>query len=68
MVDPSSEEEATCQGRLTIATDERGHICAMQKGKVGAFSPQDILSLVERAEAHGNKLRTLVHAHPHAGA
>jgi exosome complex component RRP42 len=66
IVDPTSEEEATCQGRLTIATDERGHICAMQKGRVGAFSPQDVLSLAERAEVHGNTLRAKLHEHGHA--
>ncbi len=60
VVDPTSEEEGTTQGRLTIATDETGNVVAMQKGKVGAFSPQDVVSLVDRALAHGNRLRTLL--------
>ncbi|MCL4324589.1 MAG: exosome complex protein Rrp42 [Candidatus Thermoplasmatota archaeon] len=57
VVDPSSAEEGTCQGRLTIATDEEGNVVAMQKAKVGAFSPQDVAELVERAFVHGNKVR-----------
>ena len=60
LVDPTSEEESACQGRLTIATDEEGNVCAMQKGKVGAFSPQDVVSLAERAQAHGDRLRALI--------
>jgi exosome complex component RRP42 len=60
VVDPTSEEEATCQGRLTISTDELGNVVAMQKGRVGAFSPQDVVALVERAEAHGKNIRTLM--------
>lgn len=59
VVDPTSEEESACQGRLTIATDELNNVCAMQKGKVGAFSPQDVSELAERAQAHGDKLRAL---------
>ncbi|MGI0131715.1 MAG: exosome complex protein Rrp42 [Thermoplasmata archaeon] len=58
VVDPSVEEERAGQGRVTIATDEAGNIVAMQKGLVGAFSPDDVKALVERAFAHGDRLRT----------
>ena len=57
VVDPSFDEELACQGRLTIATDEAGNVVAMQKGLVGAFSPEDIRSLAERALRHGDRLR-----------
>ena len=60
VVDPTKEEEIACQGRLTIATDEAGNVVAMQKGKVGAFAPQDVMDLVDRAFAHGDRLRELV--------
>lgn len=56
-VDPTFDEERACQGRLTVATDEAGHVVAMQKGLVGAFSPEDVKSVVERAFRHGDRLR-----------
>ncbi len=62
VVDPVSEEESACQGRLTIATDEAGNVCAMQKGKVGAFSPQDVLQMADRAQVHGDRLRDQIRA------
>jgi exosome complex component RRP42 len=57
VVDPTFDEEQAAQGRLTIATDELGRVVAMQKGLVGAFSPDDVRSLVARALAHGDRLR-----------
>ena len=60
VVDPIVEEEKAAQGRLTIATDERGEVVAMQKGLIGAFSPDDVKSLADRALAHGDRLRRLI--------
>ncbi len=60
IVDPTCEEEDTCQGRLTIATDEAGNVVAMQKSMVGAFSPHDVIELVDRALVHGDRLRELI--------
>ena len=60
MVDPTFEEEHAAQGRLTVATDETGRVVAMQKGLVGAFSPDDVKSVVRRAFVHGERLRSLV--------
>jgi len=57
VVDPTFEEEQAAQGRITVATDETGQIVAMQKGLIGAFSPEDVKSVVERAFAHGDRLR-----------
>ena len=57
VVDPTFEEEQAAQGRITVATDEAGQIVAMQKGLIGAFSPEDVKSVVERAFAHGERLR-----------
>jgi exosome complex component RRP42 len=62
VVDPTFEEEGAAQGRLTIATDEAGNIVAMQKGLVGAFSPEEVKSLVERAFQHGDRLRSQIRA------
>jgi exosome complex component RRP42 len=62
VVDPSFEEESAAQGRITIATDEVGNIVAMQKGLVGAFAPEEVKSLVERAFEHGDRLRSQIRA------
>jgi len=59
VVDPSIDEELACQGRLTIATDEASNVVAMQKGLIGAFSPDDVKSLAERAFRHGDRMRKL---------
>ncbi len=59
VVDPTFDEEGAAQGRLTVATDELGRIVAMQKGLVGAFSPDDVKSVVGRALRHGERLREI---------
>jgi exosome complex component RRP42 len=59
VVDPTFDEEHAAQGRLTVATDEAGRIVAMQKGLVGAFSPDDVKSVVRRAFVHGERLRSV---------
>ncbi len=59
VVDPSFDEEQAAQGRLTVATDELGRIVAMQKGLVGAFSPDDVKEIARRAFRHGERLRAL---------
>ena len=62
VVDPTFEEESAAQGRLTIATDETGQVVAMQKGLIGAFSPAEVKSLVDRAFRHGDGLRGRIRA------
>ena len=59
VIDPTFDEERAAQGRLTVATDEAGRIVAMQKGLVGAFSPEDVKETVRRALRHGGRLRAL---------
>jgi exosome complex component RRP42 len=59
VVDPIFDEERAGQGRITVATDEVGNVVAMQKGLIGAFSPEDVKQVVERAFAHGDRMREL---------
>ena len=59
VVDPTFDEEQAAQGRLTVATDELGRLVAMQKGLVGAFSPDDVKAVVQRALRHGERLREI---------
>ncbi len=64
VVDPTFDEERAAQGRLTVATDETGRVVAMQKGLVGAFSPDDVKQVVRRAFVHGDRLRALAKGGP----
>lgn len=64
VVDPTVDEERAAQGRLTIATDEAGNVVAMQKGLIGAFSPQDVRDLAERSFQHGERLRRIAQGTP----
>jgi exosome complex component RRP42 len=64
IVDPTFDEERAGQGRLTVATDEIGNIVAMQKGLIGAFSPDDVRDVVERAFRHGDRLRRVAQGLP----
>jgi exosome complex component RRP42 len=64
VVDPTFDEEQAAQGRLTVATDETGRVVAMQKGLVGAFSPDDVKETVRRALAHGERLRAAARGGP----
>ena len=59
VVDPTFDEERAAQGRITVATDEIGRVVAMQKGLVGAFSPDDVKDVVRRAFRHGERHRIL---------
>jgi exosome complex component RRP42 len=59
VADPAFDEERAAQGRLTVATDEAGNVVAMQKGLIGAFSPEDIKDIAERAFRHGDRMRAI---------
>jgi len=60
VVDPWLEEEQIMDARLSMAIDDDGNICAIQKGGSGYFSPQQILEAAkiagEKAEEIGKKL------------
>ncbi len=64
VVDPSFDEERAAQGRITVATDEVGNVVAMQKGLIGAFSPDDVREVVERSFRHGERLRRIAQGSP----
>ncbi len=60
VADPTFDEERAAQGRVTVATDESGRVVAMQKGLIGAFSPDDGRALVRRAFVHGDRMRATI--------
>lgn len=57
VLDPMLDEELSMDARLTVATDEDGNICAMQKGGFGTFKPEEITETVQRAIEKGKELR-----------
>jgi exosome complex component RRP42 len=60
VVDPWREEEQVMDSRLSMAIDDDGNICAIQKGGSGYFSPKQVLEAAkiakEKAEAIRKKL------------
>ncbi|MEM0480194.1 MAG: hypothetical protein QXR94_02180, partial [Candidatus Nitrosocaldus sp.] len=57
IVDPTAEEEACMDARITMATDEHGRICAIQKGGSGTFSPEQLTEIANIAISIGKERR-----------
>jgi exosome complex component RRP42 len=57
IVDPSLEEEAAVDAHITIAVDDAGNICAIQKSKPGTLSVKDIFDAARIAQAKARELR-----------
>lgn len=58
ILDPTSEEEASMNARITITTNSDGHFTAMQKGSTGAFTIEQIKKAAETAIIKGEGIRT----------
>ena len=57
VMDPSLDEEDIAETRLTVATDERGDIRAMQKGLNGSFTTDEIKKVIKASIDNGQKIR-----------
>lgn len=57
LVDPSREEEACMDARITITTNSDGNICALQKGGDDGFTVEQLMKCSELALAVGTKIR-----------
>ena len=57
IIDPWLEEEQVMDARLSIATNDEGNICAMQKGGSGYFTQQQILEGMKMIQEIAAKLR-----------
>lgn len=57
VVDPSLDEEEIADARLTVATDSKGAIRAMQKGLNGSFTLDEIKKIIKDSLVTGNALR-----------
>jgi exosome complex component RRP42 len=60
VVDPGLDEEEVMDARLTMTFDKDGKICAIQKGGMGALSPQQIFEAADTARDKAEELRKLV--------
>jgi len=57
LFDPILDEEKVAKARLTVTTDSKGNIRAMQKGLSGRFTTAEIDSIVEIAIKKGDEIR-----------
>ena len=57
ILDPTSEEEACMNARITITTDSNGDYTAIQKGSTGAFTVGQIKKAAETARIKGEEVR-----------
>ena len=57
IVDPWLEEEQVMDSRISIAFNDEGNICAVQKGGAGCFIPQQILEALKIAQEKAAELR-----------
>jgi exosome complex component RRP42 len=57
IVDPGLEEEHVMEARITMAINDAGNICAIQKGGSGYFTPQQILEASKIAQEKAAELR-----------
>ena len=60
ILDPTSEEEACMDARITITTNSDGHFTAMQKGSTGAFTIEQLKKAAETARIKGEMVRTKI--------
>ena len=60
MSDPTSEEEAVMDSRITLVSDDRGNICAGQKGQAGTLTPEQVLFAASTARLKGEEVRSLI--------
>jgi len=57
VVDPWLEEEQIMDARLSMAIDDDGNICAIQKGGSGYFAPQQVLEAAKMAKEKAEEIR-----------
>jgi exosome complex component RRP42 len=57
LFDPCFDEEIIADARLTVATDPKGDIRAMQKGLSGSFTRDEIQKVIKGALDNGQEIR-----------
>jgi len=61
IMDPSLDEEEIAEARLTVATDNKGDIRAMQKGLNGSFTVDEIKKVIKASTDNGKKIREILY-------
>lgn len=59
LLDPTLDEEAGTEGRLSISTTPT-HVCGIQKGGSAPLSKKEVLELIELSFKRGNELRSML--------
>jgi exosome complex component RRP42 len=57
VVDPQLEEEQVMDARLSMAIDDDGDICAIQKGGTGYFTPEQVVEVAKLAGEKAKEMR-----------
>jgi len=57
LVDPTHDEERVADARLTVATNETGNLCAMQKGGEGSLTRDDVRKVIDMSLRLGAEVR-----------
>ena len=60
VVDPSAEEEASMDMRITITTEDGGNVCATQKGEASTITPTQVLEAADIAIRVGKDIRARI--------
>lgn len=60
IVDPTDEEEAVMDARLTLTTDSNSNVCAGQKGEPGTFSFDQMLNAADTSRMRGEEIRRML--------
>jgi len=57
IVDPGMDEELVMDARLSMAIDDDGDICAIQKGGAGYFTPEQVMEIAKLAKEKVKEIR-----------
>jgi len=60
MVDPCLDEESIADARLTVTTDSKGSVRAMQKGLAGSFTQEEVENIINTSLLLGQKNRKVI--------
>jgi len=60
LIDPNLEEENALEARITVTTNKKGEICALQKGGNGYFTTAELEKAADLSIAKGKELRKVI--------
>ncbi len=63
LFDPTDLEEKVAQPRISISTDENGHVRAAQKGLNGGFTPEEVKTVIKKSRVKADELRSILLDH-----